>query len=355
MKNLTYAIMLSATMALPCIAPAHAFKEKNIIPWPSDLPVYDHIVIVIEENKDYEEVIGQKYAPYINHTLKAEGADFVQMYAEEHFSQGNYFWLFSGDNHNVGFVDNPPVGVPFSSPNLASQLFDKGLTFGGYVENLPANPYCTYGPDQLYARKHVPWISFSNVPISATMDFDEFPKDAAGFEKLPTVSFVIPNLDNDMHNVPPKEKGGTAVAVYKGDRWLKHNLDPYYQWAKKNNSLLIITFDENDDTRQYQGLTNPWFSEVGGTIDKELYEDLINRTITIFAGAHIKQGVYTEGRGITHVNILRTIESMYGLPKAGAQQHNAAGESLVNINGEQVAKKGISDDYIITDVFEKVK
>ena len=47
---------------------------------------------------------------------------------------------------------------------------------------------------------------------------------------------------------------------------------------------------------------------------------------------------YAEGRGITHVNILRTIEAMYGLPKAGVQQKNAA-------------KGGISDDFIITDVF----
>jgi protein-disulfide isomerase-like protein with CxxC motif len=51
---------------------------------------------------------------------------------------------------------------------------------------------------------------------------------------------------------------------------------------------------------------------------------------------------YDEGRGITHVNILRTLEAMYGLPKAGAQQPNAA-------------KAGISDDYIITDIFETVQ
>ena len=66
--------------------------------------------------------------------------------------------------------------------------------------------------------------------------------------------------------------------------------------------------------------------------------DLRNRIVTIFAGAHIKPGVYPEGKDITHVNILRTIESMYGLPKSGAQQPNAAGA-------------GISDDTIVTDIF----
>ena len=56
---------------------------------------------------------------------------------------------------------------------------------------------------------------------------------------------------------------------------------------------------------------------------------------------------------------------MYGLPKAGAQQSNAAGETYVTndsvVTAEQAlkvkpfVKKGISDDYIITDVFEYVK
>jgi hypothetical protein len=49
--------------------------------------------------------------------------------------------------------------------------------------------------------------------------------------------------------------------------------------------------------------------------------------------------VYSEGRGITHVNILRTIEAMYGLPKSGGQQPNAAGA-------------GIDDETIVTDIFE---
>jgi hypothetical protein len=50
---------------------------------------------------------------------------------------------------------------------------------------------------------------------------------------------------------------------------------------------------------------------------------------TIFAGAHIKQGDYSEGKGITHVNILRTLEVMYDLPRAGAQQPNAAGGAIL--------------------------
>ena len=76
------------------------------------------------------------------------------------------------------------------------------------------------------------------------------------------------------------------------------------------------------------------------TLDEYLL-DLRNRIVTIFAGAHIKPGIYAEGLGVTHVNILRTLEAMYGLPKSRAQQPNAAGA-------------GISDDAIITDIFAPI-
>src|SRR6516164_918292 len=70
-------------------------------PWPPALPVYDHIVIVVGENKDFEQILGVKFgAPYIR-KLAAEGAIFERMFAEEHYSQGNYFWLVSGSNQNV--------------------------------------------------------------------------------------------------------------------------------------------------------------------------------------------------------------------------------------------------------------
>jgi phosphatidylinositol-3-phosphatase len=58
--------------------------------------------------------------------------------------------------------------------------------------------------------------------------------------------------------------------------------------------------------------------------------------VTIFAGAHIKPGQYPQG--ITHVNILRTLEAMYGLPTSGSQQPKAAACA-------------ITDDAITSDIF----
>jgi len=324
-------------------------SETATLIWPAGLPVYDHIVIIVEENKDYEEIIGNLTAPYINNVLKKEGANFTCMFGEEHFSEGNYFWLFSGDNQTIGFIDEIPSeennhNYPFTSPNLGEQLISKGHSFKGYSEGLPEIGFSGV-KHNLYARKHVPWISFANVPngktitTSSNLRFADFPSDASQYHTLPTVAFVIPNLINDMHD------GLITDSIPTGDRWLKTKIDPYYQWAKTHNSLLIITFDENDDKRGYVGLTNPLVDPqncVGPDRDRQYCADLQNRIITIFAGAHIKPGDYPEGKGITHVNILRTLEAMYGLPKAGRQQPNAAGA-------------GINDRYTITDVFETIQ
>jgi phosphatidylinositol-3-phosphatase len=89
--------------------------------WPANLPVYDHIVIVIEENKDFEQILGDRFdAPYLKQ-LAPEGASFSRMFGEEHYSQGNYFWLFSGSNQNVGFFDQvPSTGTIRSRPAISA-------------------------------------------------------------------------------------------------------------------------------------------------------------------------------------------------------------------------------------------
>jgi acid phosphatase len=337
---------LALLLALAATAAVRGAESEVLyrpcIQWGRDLPIYDHVVIVVEENKDYDEIIDSPLAPYINGVLKSEGASFTQIYGEEHNSQGNYFWLFCGSNLDIGFNDALPrhgkqSSYPFSSSNLAQQLLANRLTFKGYSETLPVIgstiEYVDEGREHIYGRKHVPWISFQNVPNGPTNDtscnlrWEDFPTRESGYARLPTVSFVIPNLRNDMHNGP------SAQSIPLGDAWLKSNLDPYYQWAKSHNSLLIVTFDESNVTTGYFGLTNPSVKPTD-----PFRKDIQNRVATIFGGARIRHGEYAEGRGITHVNILRTLEAMYGQPKSGSQQGNAAGA-------------GITDDYVITDVF----
>ncbi len=325
-------LILPAVLLVPTVsAKDNTALQESVSAWPNNLPVYDHIVIVIEENKNYDQIIGSDNAPYINDTLKAEGANFTRMFAEEHHSQGNYFWLFSGDNYNIGFDDVIPnsknnSAYPFSRNNLGQQLITHKFSFKGYSEDLPE-----IGSEKelsgKYARKHVPWVSFSNVPngqtvsTSSNLRFKDFPAD---YSQLPTVSIIVPNLDNDMHD------GSISDSITHGDTWLEQNLDDYYQWAKTHNSLLIVTFDE--DSNGPGGLTAPG----SGKLAEQ------NKIFTVFAGAHIQPGDYSEGKGITHVNILRTLEAMYGLEKSGMQQKNALAAD-------------ITDSSVITDVFIPVR
>ena len=163
LKSVIIAVVLLALGSLLISAgrggTSNPAQKADIIAWPAGLPVYDHVVIVIEENKDYDQLIDNPKAPYINLTLREEGANFTQMYGEEHNSQGNYFWLFSGSNQNVGFKDVVPKPSTFTAPNLAKSLIDKGLSFKGYAEDLPAigsiEDKVVKDGVMIYARKHV--------------------------------------------------------------------------------------------------------------------------------------------------------------------------------------------------------
>jgi hypothetical protein len=307
---------------------------------PKGLPVYDHIVIVLEENKGYEQIKGSPHAPYLN-SLIARGASLTQIYAEEHNSEGNYFWLFAGSDFGLCCSDAIPSGT-YSSINLAEQLIDRKpqkLTFKGYSEGLPAigstvvrNPAPPCGDNCGYARKHVPWVSFSNVPAELNVPFDDFPAD---YSTLPTVAFVVPNLVNDMHTGPDQDS-----EVKAGDDWLKAKLAGYAEWASTHNSLLIVTWDENDT--MMGGTWDPAKGDAAEGLTDPASNDPVkkNRIATILVGAHVKTGEYPEGAGVTHVNILRTIEAMYSLKHAGGQQPNARAA-------------GISDEFVLTDIFQR--
>jgi phosphatidylinositol-3-phosphatase len=238
------------------------------------IPQPAHVVIVVEENKSEGRIIGNKSAPFIT-ALAAGGANMTQSFAETHPSEPNYLALFAGNTLGVT-KDQCPVNGG-SAPNLASELLAAGYTFVGFSEGLPAvgSPVCSAGK---YARKHVPWANFSNVPAANSLPFSAFP--AGNYANLPTVSFVIPNNDDNMHDGP----------IAQADSWLSSQLSGYANWAVANNSLLIVTFDEDDNSSR-------------------------NQIPTVFYGAHVRPGSYNEQ--INHYNVLSTIEQMYGLPKTG--------------------------------------
>lgn len=245
------------------------------------LPKPDHIVIVLLENHNYLEIIDTVDAPFI-HVLEADSntAFFTNSYALGHPSQPNYIMFFSGDYQGVTTNDRPPKS--FQTPNLAAQLEDAGYTFVTYSEDLPFAGYDGDTYDQ-YVRKHNPVANWmgpqqNQVDSSANQPFTAFPAD---YNDLPTVSYVIPNLTNDMHD----------GSIAQGDAWVQTNLSGYIEWAKDNNSLFILTFDEG--SYAFDG----------------------DHIITLFTGDNIIGGYYD--MYINHFSVLRTIQDMYNLKHSG--------------------------------------
>lgn len=236
------------------------------------IPKYSRVVVVVEENHTESSIIGNPAAPFVN-SLAGGGAVMTHSFAVAHPSEPNYLALFAGDAFGLE-SDACPLNYG-DAPNLASELISAGYSFGGFAEGRPPTDpaACTAGA---YVRRHVPWLSFSNVPASVSLPLGAFTGDA----RLPTVSFVVPDVDNDMHD------GSIAAA----DTWLATHLSGYAAWAKENNSLLIVTWDEDDEKGD-------------------------NHVATIFYGADVLPG--PNDQPITHYNVLSTILQIYDLPKFG--------------------------------------
>src|SRR5438552_18828138 len=94
-------------------------------------PRPDHVVIVMEENHTYSQVIGSSSAPYIN-ALAQQGALFTNSYGITHPSQPNYVALFSGSTQGLTDDSCPQT---FSGPDLGGQLLAANLSFTGYSDD----------------------------------------------------------------------------------------------------------------------------------------------------------------------------------------------------------------------------
>lgn len=256
----------SSVAASPTRSPVASTSTHTETPRP------DHIVVVMMENHSYSDVIGNPSAPYIN-SLANSGASFSESFAITHPSEPNYLAVFSGSTQGLTDDSCPHT---YDRPNLATELRQTGGTFVGYSESLPTAGYTGCGGGS-YARKHVPWVDFSALPASVNQPFTSFP---GNYAHLPTLAFVIPSLAHDMHN-------GT---VGQGDQWLQHNLSRYAHWAATHDSLLVLTWDEDDHSEH-------------------------NQIPTIITGVHVQPGRYPEK--ITHYRLLRTLQSCEHLAPIG--------------------------------------
>lgn len=251
MRALLYVVMLLANSAYAA----------------ETLPRPHHVVIVVEENKSFSQIIGNHDAPYLN-ALAQRGMLFTQSYGVTHPSQPNYLALFSGSTQGISSNVCP---LELKTSNLGSALLSQGLSFTSYAESMPEDhSVCMYAA---YMRKHNP-VSNWKALAAFNQPFTAFPQD---FSKLPTVALVVPDQLNDMHD----------GSIARGDAWLAQNIERYAQWALTHNSLLIVTWDEDDGSEG-------------------------NRVATLLVGERVKSG--KSAQRINHYTVLRMLSEMYGLP-----------------------------------------
>ncbi len=292
-KVLLLAALVVSTAAIIAVDPDAGPAARAV-----GLPRPAHVVVVVLENRSALEVAGAASTPFIN-SLAGNGAVFTDSFAISHPSLPNYLALFSGSTHGVG---NDRCAQQFDGPNLATSLITAGRTFVGYVQGLPAlaSNTCRQGN---YDKVLVPWKFFPNVPTSVSRPLAAFPRD---FARLPDLSFLTPDLAHDMHS-------GTMRAA---DQWLMGQVGSYVRWARSNNSLLVLTWDEDDHKEG-------------------------NRILTIITGAHVRPGRY--GQQITHYNLLRTLTGLEGVapsaPPAARNRSRTSGRRVVSLTSP-----GGSDD-----------
>jgi len=255
----------------------------------------------MEENQNYGTIYplgtGNDACPYINNTLIAGGALLTNYYGCGHDSEDNYDSLFFGNAEN-GYAD-PCPNVVGSVPNLADSLLSNGYTFCGYAEGLPSagSTICS-NSSTYYNIHHCPWAQSytsvgGNLPVTCGQPFTSFPTNYAN---LPTISWVIPNQNHNMHD-------GTPAAA---DTWLQSNMASYATWCQTsaNNSILIVTWDE-DGTSSTEG--------DGTTVGN--YSD--NHIVAVIYGAMVTSGKYPESGPRNHYNLLSTLLGMYSLNQFG--------------------------------------
>jgi len=308
------------------------------------VPHFAHVIVIVEENKDFAQINDAELAPNFNRLAKAYG-QATRFYGEVHPSEANYLALLAGDTFGIhdddAFYCHAGVKDPWCAfaaqtgypdhtvrgPHLGDQLTAKGLSWKGYFESIPepgSLAVIAGGPPSpegsrltaLYASKHSGFVNFESVQkdphrADRLQGFPEFEADLAA-DRLPSFALLIPNQCNEMHGlkgegVPPDCDGNNVgPLIRRGDRVLGELVDKIQAspaWKAKANFAIVITFDEgsNGGREGCCGVTPDAPSNYGG-----------GHIPTIVITNHGPHGL-TDETPYNHYSLLRTLQDAFGV------------------------------------------
>jgi hypothetical protein len=199
---------------------------------------YDHVIWIWMENHSAAQVIGTPEAPFVT-DLAAECATASNYRSVGKPSLPNYIGATSGDTWGIA-DDAGPSAHRLTVDNLFRQVRAAGGTAVSYQDAMPAN--CVLGGRSTYAVKHNPAAYYAGADDRAACITDDVPFAPAFGEaleggRLPTFSFITPDLCNDTHDCP----------VATGDQWLSGLLSvlldmPVY---KAGRTAIFLVWDED--------------------------------------------------------------------------------------------------------------
>ena len=257
-----------------------------------------HVFVLVEENHSYTDVIGNPAMPYTN-SLAQQFALATQYYADTHPSLPNYFMLTTG---NLVASNDLFSGI-VSIDNVARALSTAGKSWKIYAEGLPSVGYLGAG-NVPYGKDHNPFAYFSDVVGSSSqagniVPMTELPRDIQN-NTLPDYAMIVPDRSNDGHDCPDEAAQCTdAQKLATVDAWVQANIGPLISSSAFNNSVLIYTWDESEETDTVNG---------GGHV------------ATILIGSKVKRG-YQSTTLYQHQSTLRLTMELLGisdLPGAAA-------------------------------------
>jgi len=239
-----FALMLTATpFADPVRADGHEHAD------------FDHVFIIMMENTGYDTLIGNSNAPFINFVAATSGLA-TNYFGISHPSQPNYIAATSGSTNGVADDNDTTIDVP----NIVDQLESHGKSWKGYMQSysLCATPLDHACGNQLYERKHNPFISYKDVQsnparVANIVDFSQFATDLAN-NTVPNYVWISPDQCHDMHGrgatpADPCDFSQVPALISTGDTFLLNTVNAIMtSKAWTGNSVIFITWDESDFT-----------------------------------------------------------------------------------------------------------
>ncbi|MGA7988534.1 MAG: carboxypeptidase regulatory-like domain-containing protein [Candidatus Dormiibacterota bacterium] len=285
----------------------------NAAPASSNPP---HIMVIVEENESYSNIIGSSSAPYIN-SLANTYASATNWYAVQHNSPHDYLDLIVGSDLGL------PAGKPYANTTLVDELHSAGIPWKSYMESMPSNCFMGTTSDGLYDPNHNPfhyfknytgtsgWCSSGNLSTEGVLPIPPSGLvSALNGANAPDFVFLVPNDCDDMHGgVSACANSSNSQLIKAGDTWLNSNLAPVLTslWFQQNG-IVIITWDEGNDKTGCCGLSSP-----GGHVV----------TLAIASG-NAGAGSFTSTGD--HYGTLRAIEEAYGVGLLGGSSNAVNGD-----------------------------